>query len=196
MPRASAGARSRSRRRAALDLVALVRDLRARRIRTSRCRSASTSSAQRDGQPAARMVDPAGPAGCRGRGRRLDGDEAARRDADWRRDDRRATRARRHRPARRHLLVVTDGENTDGVAPADVARVMEKQDDDGARAALLRRLRRRRQGVRRRQATRRPGALGEGRRASSPTTLDELLSDRILVEAPRADGRDACASAP
>ena len=29
---------------------------------------------------------------------------------------------------RRHLLVITDGENTDGVSPVDVARVMERQD--------------------------------------------------------------------
>lgn len=90
-----------------------------------------------------------------------------------------ATRLRR-----RHLLVITDGENTDGVSPAIVARVMETQDDavraplyfvafDVAASAF--------------EGVKRHGGLllsakdgGELR-----TTLDELLSDRILVEAPR-----------
>jgi hypothetical protein len=85
---------------------------------------------------------------------------------------------------RRHLLVVTDGENTDGVSPVDVARVMDRQDAerraalyfvafdidakvfDGVKEA--------------------GGLVLPARDARQLTaTLDELLSDRILVEAPR-----------
>jgi Mg-chelatase subunit ChlD len=85
---------------------------------------------------------------------------------------------------RRHLLVVTDGENTDGADPALVASVLEKQPEEvkaslyfvafdvdaeafapvkNAGALLL------------------PAKSG----AELAATFDELLSDRILVEAPR-----------
>jgi Mg-chelatase subunit ChlD len=86
--------------------------------------------------------------------------------------------------SRRHLLVVTDGENTDGLEPPVVARVFERQGDDlrastyfvafdvdaeafaGVKAAgsLL---------------------LSAKSGAELAATIDELLSDKILVEAPR-----------
>jgi Mg-chelatase subunit ChlD len=85
---------------------------------------------------------------------------------------------------RRHLLVVTDGENTDGADPALVTSVLEKQPEEvkaslyfvafdvdaeafapvkNAGALLL------------------PAKSG----AELAATFDELLSDRILIEAPR-----------
>ena len=56
--------------------------------------------------------------------------ERRRRHADRPGDDHRQARAR-SRPAssRRHLLVVTDGENTDGVAPDRVAVAIGKRPD-------------------------------------------------------------------
>jgi Mg-chelatase subunit ChlD len=86
---------------------------------------------------------------------------------------------------RRHLLVVTDGENTDGVSPVEVARVMERQDENlraplyfvafdvGADAF---------EGVKQHGGLVLPAK--DGRELAS--TLDSLLSDRILVEAPRS----------
>ena len=65
---------------------------------------------------------------------------------------------------RRHLLVVTDGENTDGADPALVASVLEKQPEEVKALALLRRLRRRRRGVRAGQERGRAAAAGEERR--------------------------------
>ena len=86
--------------------------------------------------------------------------------------------------SRRHLLVVTDGENTDGVDPALVARAFEHQKDDvraslyfvafdvDAKAFA---------GVK--DAG---GLLLSAKNAGElSSTIDELLSDRILVEAPR-----------
>ena len=89
------------------------------------------------------------------------------------------------RLSRRHLLVVTDGENTDGVSPVDVARAMERQ-DEAARAPLyfvafdvdadaF-------EDIKQHGGLVLPAKDG-GELAS---TLDELLSDRILVEAPRS----------
>jgi uncharacterized protein YegL len=85
---------------------------------------------------------------------------------------------------RRHLLVVTDGENTDGYDPALVAKVFERQKDDvraslyfvafDVDAAAF-------AGVK--QAG---GLLLSAKSGPELTaTIDELLSDRILVEAPR-----------
>ena len=87
--------------------------------------------------------------------------------------------------ARRHLLVVTDGENTDGLDPALVAKVLEKQ-PDGPHASLyfvafdV-------------DADAFAGVKSAGSlllsAKSGPelaATFDELLSERILVEAPRA----------
>jgi Mg-chelatase subunit ChlD len=99
---------------------------------------------------------------------------------------------------RRHLLVVTDGENTDGIEPPLVARVFEQQNDElrastyfvafdvdaeafaGVKAAgsLL---------------------LSAKSGAELASTFDELLSDRIFVEAPRTEieaARPAGAAAP
>jgi Tfp pilus assembly major pilin PilA len=86
--------------------------------------------------------------------------------------------------ARRHLLVVTDGENTDGVDPALVARILERQaeparaalyfvafDVDAAAFAGVKNA---------------GGLLLSARSgAELAATFDDLLSDRILVEAPR-----------
>lgn len=90
----------------------------------------------------------------------------------------------RSRLSRRHLLVVTDGENTDGVHPALVARILERQ-TDAARASLyfvafdvdaeafV-------------EVKNAGGLLLSARSgAELAATFDELLSDRILVEAPR-----------
>jgi hypothetical protein len=85
---------------------------------------------------------------------------------------------------RRHLLVVTDGENTDGTDPAVVARVLERQKDDiraplyfvafDVDANVF-------------DGVKKAGGLLLPAKSSSElaTTFDELLSDRILVEAPR-----------
>lgn len=82
---------------------------------------------------------------------------------------------------RRHLLVVTDGQNTDGVSPADVARAMEKQ-DEALRAPLyfvafdvdadaF-------------ESVKQHGGLVLPAKDGGDLvrTLDELLSDKILVE--------------
>ncbi len=85
---------------------------------------------------------------------------------------------------RRHLLVVTDGENTDGPDPALVAAVLEKQPEEAKAslyfvafdvdaAAFT--------GVKNAGALLLPAKSG----AELAATFDELLSDRILVEAPR-----------
>jgi Mg-chelatase subunit ChlD len=85
---------------------------------------------------------------------------------------------------RRHLLVVTDGENTDGADPALVASVLERQPDE-AKASLyfvafdvdadtF-------AGVKNAGAL----LLSAKSGAELAATFDELLSDRILVEAPR-----------
>jgi len=85
---------------------------------------------------------------------------------------------------RRHLLVVTDGENTDGPDPALVASVLEKQPEEAKAslyfvafdvdaAAFA--------GVKNAGAL----LLSAKSGAELAATFDELLSDRILVEAPR-----------
>jgi prepilin-type N-terminal cleavage/methylation domain-containing protein len=86
--------------------------------------------------------------------------------------------------SRRHLLVVTDGENTDGVHPALVARLLERQPDavraslyfiafDVDAAAFA-------------EVKNAGGMLLSARSgAELAATFDELLSDQILVEAPR-----------
>jgi hypothetical protein len=86
---------------------------------------------------------------------------------------------------RRHLIVLTDGENTDGRAPADVVRVLERQADEAraglyfvafdiAASAFA-------------PIKESGGVLLSARDgAELATTFRELLSDRILVEAPRA----------
>jgi Mg-chelatase subunit ChlD len=87
---------------------------------------------------------------------------------------------------RRHLLVVTDGENTDGSDPAVVARVLERQKDDvraglyfvafDVEATVF-------DGVKKAGGL----LLSAKSGAELASTFDELLSDRILVEAPRVD---------
>ena len=85
---------------------------------------------------------------------------------------------------RRHLLVVTDGENTDGPDPALVTSILEQQPED-VRAALYfvafdidaKAF----APVRNAGALLLPAKSG----AELAATFDELLSDRILVEAPR-----------
>jgi Mg-chelatase subunit ChlD len=136
---------------------------------------------QRSGVPAARPVIPVGPPDSTTAGERLEqmrprggtpiGDAMieARRALD-------ATGLRR-----RHLLVVTDGENTDGVSPAEVARVMERQDDalrapiyfvafDVEANAF--------------DTVKKHGGLVLPAKDGGDLvrTLDELLSDKILVE--------------
>ena len=87
---------------------------------------------------------------------------------------------------RRHLLVVTDGENTDGSDPAVVARVLERQKDDvraplyfvafDVDANVF-------------DGVKKAGGLLLSAKSSTELagTIDELLSDRILVEAPRTE---------
>jgi Mg-chelatase subunit ChlD len=87
---------------------------------------------------------------------------------------------------RRHLLVVTDGENTDGSDPALVARVLEAQKEDiraglyfvafDVDATVF-------DGVKKAGGL----LLSAKSGAELASTFDELLSDRILVEAPRME---------
>ena len=86
--------------------------------------------------------------------------------------------------SRRHLLVVTDGENTDGADPALVARAMEHQKDD-VRASLY--FVAFDVDAKAFAGVRDAGGLLLSARSGSElaSTIDELLSDRILVEAPR-----------
>ena len=105
--------------------------------------------------------------------------------ADWGCHGRGPPGARSTGLSRRHLLVVTDGENTDGADPAVVARVLERQ-TDAARASLYfvafdidaKAF----ADIRESGALLLPAKDG----AELAATFDELLSDRILVEAPRA----------
>ena len=85
---------------------------------------------------------------------------------------------------RRHLLVVTDGENTDGADPALVASILEKQPDD-ARASLY--FVAFDVDAEAFAAVKNSGALLLSAKSGAElaATFDELLSDRILVEAPR-----------
>jgi Mg-chelatase subunit ChlD len=85
---------------------------------------------------------------------------------------------------RRHLLVVTDGENTDGSEPAVVARVLEQQKDD-IRAGLY--FVAFDVDANAFDGVKKAGGLLLSAKSSSElaATFEELLSDRILVEAPR-----------
>lgn len=138
---------------------------------------------QRSRQPAARVIIPVGPPDSAAAPARLEtmkprggtpiGDAMieARRALD-------ATGLRR-----RHLLVVTDGENTDGVSPTDVARVMERQ-DEAVRAPLY--FVAFNVDAKAFAGVKEHGGLVLSARSGGElaATLDELLSDKILVEAP------------
>jgi Mg-chelatase subunit ChlD len=138
---------------------------------------------QRSNQPAARVVIPLGPPDSAAAGERLEAmkPRGGTPIGDAMIDARRALDATGLR--RRHLLVVTDGENTDGVSPTDVARAMERQEGDlraplyfvafnvDAKAFA---------GVKQHGGL----VLSAKDGGELATTLDELLSDKILVEKP------------
>jgi len=86
--------------------------------------------------------------------------------------------------SRRHLLVVTDGENTDGADPALVARAMEHQKDDVRASLYFVAFDVDAQAF---AGVKDAGGLLLSAKSGSElaSTIDELLSDRILVEAPR-----------
>ena len=65
--------------------------------------------------------------------------------------------------SRRHLLIVTDGENTDGFTPEDVAEAISRAPGCRTSLDLLRRVRRRGQPVQPAARRRRPGAAGRQR---------------------------------
>jgi hypothetical protein len=85
---------------------------------------------------------------------------------------------------RRHLLVVTDGENTDGPDPALVTAILEQQPDD-VRASLY--FVAFDVDAEAFAGVKSAGALLLSAKSGAElaSTFDELLSDRILVEAPR-----------
>ena len=85
---------------------------------------------------------------------------------------------------RRHLLVVTDGENTDGVDPALVAAVLEKQPEEAKASLYFVAFDVDAEAFR---PVKNAGALLLSAKSGAElaSTFDELLSDRILVEAPR-----------
>jgi Mg-chelatase subunit ChlD len=85
---------------------------------------------------------------------------------------------------RRHLLVVTDGENTAGELPEAVARVMDAQ-DEAVRAPFYFVAFDVAAGVFERVKQHGGLVLPAKDGAELAKTLDELLSDRILVEAPK-----------
>jgi hypothetical protein len=137
----------------------------------------------RSGQPEARVVIPLGPPDSSTADARLESMKARGGTpiGEAMIEGRRALDATGLR--RRHLLVVTDGENTDGVSPTEVARVMERQDDtlrapvyfvafDVAAEVF--------------DGVRQHGGLVMSAKDGGElaTTLDELLSDKILVEKP------------
>jgi Mg-chelatase subunit ChlD len=138
---------------------------------------------ERNDQPAARVVIPLGPPDFSAAGERLETmkPRGGTPIGEAMIEGRRALDATGLR--RRHLLVVTDGENTDGVSPTEVARVMERQEDalrapvyfvafDVAADAF--------EGVKQHGGL----VLSAKDGGELATTLDELLSDKILVEAP------------
>jgi Mg-chelatase subunit ChlD len=86
--------------------------------------------------------------------------------------------------ARRHMLVVTDGENTDGADPALVARAFEHQKDDVRASLYFVAFDVDAQAF---AGVKQAGGLLLSAKSGSElaATVDELLSDRILVEAPR-----------
>ena len=85
---------------------------------------------------------------------------------------------------RRHLLVVTDGENTDGVDPALVASVLEKQPEEVKASLYFVAFDVDAEAF---APVKNAGALllSSKSGAELAATFDELLSDRIFVEAPR-----------
>jgi Mg-chelatase subunit ChlD len=85
---------------------------------------------------------------------------------------------------RRHLLVVTDGENTDGHDPGLVASILEKQPEEAKASLYFIAFDVDAQAF---AAVKRAGALLLPAKSGAElaATFDELLSDRILVEAPR-----------
>jgi len=85
---------------------------------------------------------------------------------------------------RRHLLVVTDGENTDGPDPALVASILEKQPEE-VRASLY--FVAFDVDAEAFAQVKNAGTLLLSAKSGAElaATFDELLSDRILVEAPR-----------
>jgi len=85
---------------------------------------------------------------------------------------------------RRHLLVVTDGENTNGPDPALVASILEHQ-PDAMKASLY--FVAFDVGAEAFTAVKSAGALLLSAKSGAElaSTIDELLDDRILVEAPR-----------
>jgi Mg-chelatase subunit ChlD len=171
-------------RRAALDLVKAF-EAYARAHPSETVSVGVYEFSQRNGEPAARVVIALGPPDAAAAAARLETMKARGGTpiGEAMIDARRALDATGLK--RRHLLVVTDGENTDGVSPVEVARAMERQDeqqraplyfvafdvdadafaDIKAHGGLV------------------LPAKDGGELAS---TLDELLSDRILVEAPRS----------
>ena len=86
---------------------------------------------------------------------------------------------------RRHLLVVTDGENTDGIHPGVVSKVLEQQKDDVRASTYFVAFDVDADAF---TPVKNAGALLLSARSGAElaATFDELLSDRILVEAPRA----------
>jgi Mg-chelatase subunit ChlD len=86
---------------------------------------------------------------------------------------------------RRHLLVVTDGENTDGADPALVASVLEKQPEEAKASLYFVAFDVDAEAF---APVKKAGALLLSAKSGTElaATFDELLSDRILVEAPRA----------
>ena len=85
---------------------------------------------------------------------------------------------------RRHLLVVTDGENTDGADPALVASVLEKQPEEVKASLYFVAFDVDAEAF---APVKNAGALLLSAKSGAElaATFDELLSDRILVEAPR-----------
>jgi Mg-chelatase subunit ChlD len=86
--------------------------------------------------------------------------------------------------SRRHLLVVTDGENTDGADPALVARAFEHQPDEVRASLYFVAFDVDAQAF---AGVKDAGGLLLSAKSGPElaSTIDELLSDRILVEAPR-----------
>ena len=85
---------------------------------------------------------------------------------------------------RRHLLVVTDGENTDGPDPALVTSILEKQPDEQRASLYFVAFDVDAEAF---APVKNAGALLLSAKSGAElaATFDELLSDRILVEAPR-----------
>jgi uncharacterized protein YegL len=149
----------------------------------------------RNGEPAAREIVPIGPpdpavasnaiAQMKARGGTPIGDAMveARRALD------------RTGLSRRHLLVVTDGENTDGADPALVARALEHQKDDVRASLYFVAFDVDAQAF---AGVKQAGGLLLSAKSGPElaSTIDELLSDRILVEAPREGLEQPRAAAP